>query len=127
MKKLKKLMVLVHATPARSTFSPARKRKPSRRSCLALEPFRSTSGSATSTPRSAIAEATNESASAAIATGAVRACTRRPAVVGPAMYESERVVENLLLASTYCERWTSATKKEALERSKTTVRAPTAK
>ena len=41
------------------------------------------------------------------------------------MYESERVVENLLFASTYCDRWTSATKNEALERSKKTVSAPT--
>ncbi len=48
-------------------------------------------------------------------------------MVGPAMYESERVVESLLFASTYCERCTSATKNEALERSKKTVSAPTAK
>ena len=42
------------------------------------------------------------------------------------MYESERVVANLLFASTYCDRWTSATKNDAFERSKKTVSAPTA-
>src|SRR5262245_22089293 len=42
------------------------------------------------------------------------------------MYESERVGESLLLASTYWERWTSATQNDAFERSNTTVGAPTA-
>ena len=42
------------------------------------------------------------------------------------MYDKERVALNLLVASTNCDLWTSATKNDTLERSKKTVKAPTA-
>ena len=68
----------------------------------------------------------NDPASARSATGAPKTWTRKPATLGPAMYESERVVIIRPCASTYWARWTSATTNETLARSKQQLSAPTA-
>jgi len=71
------------------------------------------------------AEMRNEPASAAIVTGAVSHCTRRPATLGPAICARERLISSFMLPSTSCSRDTTCVRKDWYATSKKAVSTPT--
>src|SRR3954468_24685894 len=124
---VKKFTVDAQPTDPRSSGWCMRMRMPSFVLSSALTPRDSWKGSSTRAPRRNEAEATNDAASARIASGAVNTCTSTPASDGPATYATARLVESLPLATSTCSRGTVAVKNELYDRSKNTAQEPTRK
>ncbi len=118
--KLKKLIVAVARSVARTTSDAAIQRSPT----VTPRSFSSGGGSAGRIrPRSA-PEPRNETASSRSAPGAVTACVRNPAIVGPATKENARLPFSSELASTKRSRGTIVWKSDASATPKSTVIAP---
>ncbi len=108
--KVKKLTVLVQPRAARSTGCRSTSMSPSR-TRPRVDVRRGGGGvSVTGMRLSSSAEPRNETASTTIATGALSAWTSPPPTAGPAMKDSDRLMLSLLVASTYADRGTRATK-----------------